>query len=114
MEEVKVMRKAIAIAAICLGGLLAGCGTSNVHSVQGTVSRVGAQDGNFGQREKRFIQLKGSDTLYTCWVENVPRCSVVREGDQVSLGVGHNEDYDIDNFVVSVDGATDIVPTESP
>lgn len=107
------MRKAVAITALCLSGLLVGCGTSSVHTVEGTVSRVGAQEGNFSQREARFIQLKGSDTLYTCWVDNVPRCAVVREGDQLNLKVGHNEDYDIDNFVVSLDGATDIVP-ESP
>ncbi|MGV9001950.1 MAG: hypothetical protein ACOH18_03255 [Candidatus Saccharimonadaceae bacterium] len=96
------MRYRIGMAVVCLTALLAACGTTDVQSIQGSVERVGHQDGNFSQREMSFILLDGSDTTYECWVEQSPACALVQVGDSVELEVGHNQDYNIDNYVASL------------
>jgi len=95
------VRKLFSIAVVCLTLLLAGCAGESDRTVQGTVDRVGSQDGNWTQEEKTFIRLDGIDTVYECWVDELPTCAIVEVGDQVVLQVGYA--YRSNNYVKSIE-----------
>jgi hypothetical protein len=97
------MRYRIGIATLGLL-LLVGCGVSDIETVNGTIERIGVQEGGFGKGvETRYLQLTGSSTVYTCEVGPVPTCLLLKEGDQLTLQVGYNRSYAIDNYVVKAE-----------
>jgi hypothetical protein len=92
----------VTISAICLAIALGGCSNLDQHQpVEGTVERVGVQQGNFSQAEERFIKLKDNKIVFVCMVQNVPTCAVLKPGDIVSLGYESNSQLNTDYSVYS-------------
>lgn len=86
--------------------LVGACGVENghtdegtMHSVAGTVERVGHENSSYGHKAKTFIKLIGDHTIYECWAADHAICAVLAPGDTVAMEVGRNDSYESETYV---------------
>ena len=95
------VRIGIALAGLACASLVAACGITGQHSVEGTIESVNS-DGPVGFRAGyRYIMLEGNKTVYVCSLDVTPACGAAQKGQHVTMQVGYDNNGSAGNNAVA-------------